>query len=518
MVKKFNKLFLILLCTFIFITLYGCDLFGGTNKLTAISIEADNIIEVDGLLILSINVTPSDKSKFVTWSSSDEAIATIDTAGVLHAHSVGEVTITAVSKIDSNIFDQIIITVVGASPTSIVINGNSTLNVGSTISLNATVKPLDSSQLVTWSSSNSEIATVDEEGKVLGVSAGNVVITATSVQDESIYKTFSITVLEGASSMISISGPSTVVVGATISLNATLSPPSSSETFVWSSSNQDVASVDNLGNVLGESVGIVNITCSLTTNPDIKSVFEVTVTENIATELTITGKSYVEVGRNIKMAANFNDTGSGTVKWESLNNSILKIYDGTVIGVAKGTTQIKASLIEDPSVSDTFEIEVIEYQIVISTPDSQDLAFVNNKINQMTLKEKVGQLFIVGVGDNNGVLKSGFVETIEEYKFGNFIYMANNVYSTEQIVKLSRNIQDLVDSTTGIPAFISTDQEGGMVQRITVGATHFLGNMALAATNNPNNAYQLGVAMGVELKNYGINLDFAPVLDVNTMS
>ncbi|MGI6710056.1 MAG: glycoside hydrolase family 3 N-terminal domain-containing protein [Bacilli bacterium] len=515
MTKKFNNLFLILLCSFILITLYGCGLLGGTDKLTAISIEADNIVEVEGLLILSINVTPSDQSKLVTWSSSNDEIATVDEAGVLHAHSEGEVIITAVSKVDSSISDQHTVTVVGAVPTSVIIKGSNSVSIGEVIVLTANVNPSNACQLVTWSSSDESIATVSNEGNVFGVSSGTVVITATSIQDRSISKIFNLEVLEGLSPTISISGPSSVIVGSTISLSATLTPPSLSETFVWTSSNEDIATVDNLGNVLGESVGLVNITCSLVSDSNIKSVFELSVTEDIATELTITGKSYVEIGRNVKMAVNFNGTGSGTVKWESLNNSILKIYDGTVIGVVKGTTQIKASLIENPSVSDTFEIEVIEYEIVTSSPDSQDLLFVNNIINEMTLEEKIGQLFIVGVGDNSGVLKTGFTETIQEYKFGNFIYMGNNVNSTSQVVKLSINIQDLVASQIGIPAFISIDQEGGMVQRMTVGATHFLGNMAVAATNNPENAYQLGAAMGLELKNYGINLNFAPVLDVN---
>lgn len=515
MLKKFNNLFLILLSSFVFIGLYGCNLLGDDNELSSISIEADNIIEVGGLLVLSINTTPSDKSKLVTWSSSDENIASVDAAGVLHAHSVGEVTITAISKADSTISDQLVVSVVGAVPTSITISGSNSLNIGATIDLDAIVSPLNSSQIVSWSTNNSAVATVDNEGNVTGVSSGTVVITATSAQNNTISKGFTIEVSETTSLSISISGASTVIVGASISLNAVVNPASSSESFSWSSSNLEIATVDNLGNVTGISIGTVNIICSLVSDSDIKSVFEVSVTEDIATELTISGRSYVEIGRNTKLSIDFNGTGGGTVKWESLNDSIIEVYDGTVIGIATGNTQIKASLLENPNISNTFQIEVIDYQIQTTPIDNQDLLFVNDIINGMTLEEKIGQLFIVGVGDESGVLSSDFVDIVEQYNFGNFIYMASNVYSTSQVVNLSINLQQLLNSQVGIPAFISIDQEGGMVQRMTVGATHFLGNMALAATNNPENAYLLGAAMGLELKNYGVNLDFAPVLDVN---
>ena len=67
----------------------------------------------------------------------------------------------------------------------------------------------------------------------------------------------------------------------------------------------------------------------------------------------------------------------------------------------------------------------------------------------------------------------------------------------------------------GIPAFITADQEGGMVTRLYNGATVFPGAMTLSATNNLENAYLSGLYMAKELDALGINVNFAPVLDVN---
>jgi beta-N-acetylhexosaminidase len=134
-------------------------------------------------------------------------------------------------------------------------------------------------------------------------------------------------------------------------------------------------------------------------------------------------------------------------------------------------------------------------------------------LNQLTLEEKIGQLFMFGfdaLDINDHVLK-----LIKDYKIGNVILFARNVKTPEQTFKMNQNLQKLAYDQIGIPMFISIDQEGGMVSRITNGATFFPGAMTIAATSDVNNAYLCGKFMGLELKNLGINMNFAPVLDVN---
>jgi len=138
---------------------------------------------------------------------------------------------------------------------------------------------------------------------------------------------------------------------------------------------------------------------------------------------------------------------------------------------------------------------------------------ITSIINTLTIEEKIGQLFIVGFTGKS--IQNTLINSINKYHFGNFIYMDENIGTSEELKKLSFDIQSLVLNINKIPAFVAIDHEGGYVYRLGNNATHFLGNMAIAATNDPNNAYLVGKAAGRELKNYGINFNFAPVLDVN---
>ncbi|MBU1143018.1 MAG: beta-N-acetylhexosaminidase, partial [Firmicutes bacterium] len=134
-------------------------------------------------------------------------------------------------------------------------------------------------------------------------------------------------------------------------------------------------------------------------------------------------------------------------------------------------------------------------------------------LNKLTLEEKIGQLFMFGFDATD--VNDHAIKLIKEYRIGNVILFARNIKTPEQVFKLNQNLQKLSLKELGIPLFISIDQEGGMVSRITSGATFFPGAMTIAATNDVHNAYLSGKYMGLELINLGINMNFAPVLDVN---
>jgi len=131
----------------------------------------------------------------------------------------------------------------------------------------------------------------------------------------------------------------------------------------------------------------------------------------------------------------------------------------------------------------------------------------------MTLEEKVGQMFQVGF---TGVeVTSGIREMIENYYVGGIIYFKRNIKSLEQVSNLSNELQILSrNKRICLPLLISTDQEGGMVNSLIDG-THFPGNMLIGATRQPAMAEKAGKAIAGELKAVGINMDFAPVVDVS---
>lgn len=134
-------------------------------------------------------------------------------------------------------------------------------------------------------------------------------------------------------------------------------------------------------------------------------------------------------------------------------------------------------------------------------------------ISKMTLKEKIGQLFIVGF--HSLEIDNQMEVLIKEYNAGNIILFQRNVDSIESLSKLTDSIQKLMIENNKIPAFISMDQEGGMVSRMPNDATVFPGNMAVAASQLDKVTDKLGAFTGRELLSCGVNMNLAPVLDVN---
>ena len=143
---------------------------------------------------------------------------------------------------------------------------------------------------------------------------------------------------------------------------------------------------------------------------------------------------------------------------------------------------------------------------------------ISSKLDKMkdfedlTLEEKLGQLLVIGFHET--VLTDEVRALIRKYKFGNFILFARNVVDLPQLEKLTRDIYDEVMDSIGIMPFIGIDQEGGNTVRIMDKLTFYPGSMTLAATDL-SNAEIIGHMMGKHLISLGINMNFAPVLDIN---
>lgn len=132
---------------------------------------------------------------------------------------------------------------------------------------------------------------------------------------------------------------------------------------------------------------------------------------------------------------------------------------------------------------------------------------------EMTLEEKVGQLLIVHF--NGSEVNQEAEKLIQEAYVGGFIYYnwANQLDSPQQVQALSQGLQALSQK---VPLWIVVDQEGGAVNRLKKGFTIFPGNYALGRTQKPLLAEKSAYAIGRELKIVGVNVNLAPVVDVNS--
>lgn len=146
-------------------------------------------------------------------------------------------------------------------------------------------------------------------------------------------------------------------------------------------------------------------------------------------------------------------------------------------------------------------------------------------VSGMSLEDKVAQMFVITPEALTGyasVTAAGDTTkaVYESRPVGGLIYMADNLLSTEQTTEMLTNMQNIAMERTGLPVFLSVDEEGGTVARVAkndaFGVTD-VGNMSdIGATGDAQNAYNAGVTIGTYLKQLGFNVDYAPVADVLT--
>jgi beta-N-acetylhexosaminidase len=162
-------------------------------------------------------------------------------------------------------------------------------------------------------------------------------------------------------------------------------------------------------------------------------------------------------------------------------------------------------------------VKTIRYKVLSLSLLFSLSCFASHSLEQMTLEEKVGQLLLVHF---NGEEANEEAKTlIQEVQVGGIIYYnwANGLHSPQQVSCLSRGLQELAKQKRyPIPLLIAVDQEGGRVTRLREGFTVSPDNGALGKSADPSLAEHSAFVRGQELRAVGINLNLAPVVDVNS--
>jgi len=129
----------------------------------------------------------------------------------------------------------------------------------------------------------------------------------------------------------------------------------------------------------------------------------------------------------------------------------------------------------------------------------------------MTITQKIGQLLMVGI--EGQAPSKGITNLIQKNHFGGIILFARNLRDPLQCLRLTRSLQAASKET---PLFIGIDEEGGRVSRLPRPFTTFPSARTLGQCNNIPLTYTCAEVMAQELLAVGININFAPVLDVDT--
>lgn len=310
-VKVFTRIVCLIMAVAMAVSLVGCGV-----DITSVGLPTDIVLEKGETQQLNIEYGTDDKAEQekiaeaasklnLTWSSSDEEVATVDETGLVTAVGAGEADIT-VSVADANISSTTHIKVVilptgveAPETLSLELNGEATKALG------AKMTPEDATDVkLAYLSSDESVATVDESGNVTAVGVGECTITTTIVADttataedagvdsemlvvpENAKAETKVTVGKAIESITLDSNEGVLTVGNTHTIKATVFPEDATDKAVtWKSSDESIATVDAEGNVTAKDTGNVTI-MAVNSDGDVSSTYELTVNKAAAKPAT----------------------------------------------------------------------------------------------------------------------------------------------------------------------------------------------------------------------------------------
>ena len=331
-----------------------CEVTVTKAKVAVTGVSLDNtllLISVGESRKLSATVKPSGATnKEVSWASSNESVATVDSNGNVKGLKEGSATITVTTKDGSKTatckvtvskpVSTIAVTGVSLNKTSL------SLTVGESQSLSATVSPSNASdKSVSWKSSNTSVATVDGSGNVKAVKAGTATITVTT-KDGSKTATCNVTVTAAAPTVSIVLDQTsiTIATGSTYKLNATVYGDVSNKNVIWSTNSPSYVMVDKAtGVVTAVKEGSATIRATSEANSKVYEQCKVTVQDPY---VKVSGfKKSIKVGESYTVSGTVYPENNPikTVTWRSSDPSVATINSsGKITAVGFGSTFIEA--------------------------------------------------------------------------------------------------------------------------------------------------------------------------------
>lgn len=144
---------------------------------------------------------------------------------------------------------------------------------------------------------------------------------------------------------------------------------------------------------------------------------------------------------------------------------------------------------------------------------AEETDLIKEQLQQLTLEEKVGQMILAGV--QGTALDEQAKQMIAAQKIGGIIFYANNVTTLQGTAAFVQSIKQ-ANGQNPVPILMSVDQEGGKVSRMPDTVESIPSNRKIGKTNDTVLAEEMGVLLARQVKLAGFNVDFAPVLDINS--
>lgn len=305
------------------------------NRSTA-TLKATETVQLSG------SVLPANASnKNLVWTTNDEHIATVSESGLVTAVAVGEVTITATSQSTPDISATCQVSVVPTPVASITLSHTSvSLKATETVSLTATVAPETATvKDVTWTSDNPKVATVDENGVITAVTAGEAVITVTATDGSGVFNTVKVQVepIYAESITIVAEGSTTLRDGETVQLRAVFVPENTTDKRVtWDAGTEINSTIDENGLFTAGSVPrLVGVVARSVGTPGVSGSIEINVVETPVESVEITSEPLVLLpgeSKEVTVSVNPSTATDKTITWSVSDESIIKLqkFDSSV--------------------------------------------------------------------------------------------------------------------------------------------------------------------------------------------
>ena len=328
--------------------------------------ETNTTVNVGSNKTLKATILPENaNNKKVTWVSSNEGIARVNSSGVITPVAPGTCTVTCISQDNGSVTAVCTVTVQQPVKKIVLPQGSVTLYAGDTAQLGWSIEPANATNpAVTFSSSRPNIATVDANGRITGVNKGvcNIMIYAADGSGKK--ASVEVTVRRRAESIVLSETDITVNVGSYKTLKATVQPSDTNNKKVtWVSSNESIAKVNSSGKVTPVGPGTCTITCISQDNPNVTATCYVTSLQPVS-KVSFSGNTVsfdVNTGVQLYWSVEPWNASNKGVTFTSSDERIATVdQNGYVYGVKRGSATITVTATDGSRKRDTIKVNVLQ--------------------------------------------------------------------------------------------------------------------------------------------------------------
>lgn len=345
-------------------------------------------LSIGNSVSLTANVLPVNATnKTVTWTSSNNTVATVNAAGIVNAKALGTAIITATSE-DGNKTATYTLTVSAINVTGVTLNATSgTLNIGRTLQLTANVTPTKAAnKQISWSTSNANVATVSSNGLITAVGIGSAIITVkTSDGNKTANYTVTVSGIDVQSLLLTINNDN-IEVGQTSQPTVLIQPTNATNrNLTWTSSNTSVATINpSTGLITAVATGTTIITVRSNNGKSVSKEVRVRAMTISALELNVHRLDLL-IGDRYKLAATPTPRNASIndLHWESSVPGVATVdQQGNVTAVANGTTTVRVSIAPGSRVYKQIEVSVQNAQTTFKLTQAKGIIqLVGNRID-----------------------------------------------------------------------------------------------------------------------------------------